>query len=55
MSNTIDIFDHFKEYTESARAEEIGGNIIHIDATDFSYQTNETLLAELDRFMKFKD
>lgn len=55
LSNPIDQFEHFKKYTESARAEGISGNIIRIDATDLSYQTDEALLAKLDRFMEFKN
>lgn len=37
---------------ETARNEEITGNILEIDANDFSYQTDEKLLVEIDRFMR---
>ncbi len=50
LSTTLDIFDHFKDYIESARKEEIDGNVIQINANDFAYQTDKELLAKIDEF-----
>lgn len=52
LSTTLDIFDHFKDYIEAARKEEIDGNVIQIDANDFSYQTDKELLAKIDDFFE---
>lgn len=52
LSTTFDIFDDFKEYIEAARKEKIDGNVIHINADDFSYQSDEVLLSKIDEFMK---
>lgn len=52
LSTTFDIFDDFKEYIEDARKEKIDGNVIHINADDFSYQSDEALLSKIDEFMK---
>ena len=52
LSTTFDIFDDFKEYIEAARKEKIDGNVIHINADDFSYQSDEALLSKIDEFMK---
>lgn len=52
LSTTLDIFDDFKKYVETGRKEEIIGNALKIDANDFSYQQDETLLSEIDRFMR---
>lgn len=54
LSTTFDRFDDFKFYINRARKEEICGNTIHINADDFSYQTDEKLLAEIDAFMTDK-
>lgn len=51
LSTTFDVFDDFMDYTESLRNEEIPGNIIHINADDFLYQTNEEILKKIDDFM----
>lgn len=52
LSASLDIFDHFKDYIESARKEEITGNVIQIDANDFSYQTDKELLKRIDEFWR---
>ena len=52
LSTTCDIFDDFRKYVETARKEEITGNTFEIDANDFSYQKDETLLSQIDRFMR---
>lgn len=51
LSTTLDIFEDFKAYTEVARKEEVYGNSIEIDANDFAYQQNKTLLSQIDEFM----
>ena len=51
LSTTLDIFDDFKKYAESSRAEEILGNVIYINADDFSYQTDKDILAKIDDFL----
>lgn len=52
LSTTFDVFEDFRKYVETSRNEEITGNILEIDANDFSYQTDEKLLAEIDGFMQ---
>lgn len=52
LSTTFEIFDDFRKYVETARNEEIIGNILEIDANDFSYQQDETLLLDIDQFMQ---
>ena len=52
LSTTFDIFDDFKKYIEAARKEKIDGNVIHINADNFSYQKDEALLSKIDEFMK---
>lgn len=51
LSTTLDVFEDFKGYIEHTRKEEIPGNVLEIDANDFSYQTDETLLGKIDEFM----
>ena len=52
LSTTMDVFDHFKGYTEHSRGEEIPGNVIEINADDFSYQAEDQFLKMIDEFMK---
>lgn len=52
LSAALDIFDNFQKYIESARKEEITGNVIQIDANDFSYQADQELLKKIDEFMR---
>lgn len=52
LSTTMDVFEDFKGYTEYSRKEEVLGNVIEINADDFSYQMDEKLLAKIDEFMK---
>ena len=52
LSTTFEVFDDFKQYIENSRKEEIVGNKIRINANDFSYQTDENILASIDEFMK---
>ena len=50
LSTTLDIFEDFKGYTEWSRKEEIKGTVLEINADDFSYQTDEVILAKIDEF-----
>lgn len=52
LSTTLDVFEDFKAYLDCSRKEEIPGEILEIDANDFSYQTNETVLIKIDNFME---
>lgn len=52
LSTTLDVFEDFKGYTEWARKEEIKGNVININADDFSYQRDNALLLQIDQFMR---
>ena len=52
LSTTLDIFDDFKGCTEYLRSEEIPGNAIVINADDFLYQTDTSVLERIDTFMK---
>lgn len=52
LSTTLDIFDDFKAYLEAARKEAIPGETAEINADDFSYQTDEAILARIDAFMR---
>lgn len=51
LSTTIDRFEDFKRCSEYLTSIEIPGQVIRINATDFSYQSNEEILAEIDGFM----
>lgn len=53
LSTTLDIFEDFKKYMEYTRKEEIPGNVLEIDANDFSYQSDEVILNKIDDFMKW--
>ena len=52
LSTTLDVFDHFKSYLEHSRSETIPGTVFHINADQFTYQTNEEILNTIDRFME---
>ena len=47
----LDKFEDIKRCIESARAEEICGDVLEINADDFSYQTDAMVLARIDEFM----
>ncbi len=51
LSTTIDIFEDFKNCTDHLRKENVPGNTVFVDANDFSYQTDEKLLSNIDEFM----
>ena len=52
LSTTIDEFDDFGRCSDYVRSIEIPGAVMCIDATDFSYQCSEEILAEIDAFMR---
>lgn len=52
LSTTLDVFADFQAYLEAGRKEAIPGNIIRIQADDFSYQTDEAILGSIDGFMR---
>lgn len=52
LSTTLDVFDDFKAYLEGSRYDMNYSNTICINADDFSYQTDEAILAKIDAFMK---
>lgn len=52
LSTTLDVFDDFKASTEYSRKEQIPGKTIIINADNFSYQTDEAILASIDEFMR---
>ena len=47
-----DVFDDFKDYTEYSRTEKILGNVVYVNADDFSYQTDNKILRKIDEFMR---
>ena len=52
LSTTIDKFDDFKKCSDYLTSIEIPGEVIRINATDFSYQNSEEILFRIDTFMK---
>lgn len=52
LSTTIDKFDDFKRCSDYLTSIEIPGDVIRINATDFSYQSSEEILSEIDAFMR---
>ena len=51
LSTTMDVFEDFKRYTERSRGEAVPGNVIEINADNFSYQTDTAILKEIDAFI----
>ena len=51
LCTQFNTFEGFREYIESLRTAAIPGEVRHIDANGFSYQTDPALLSEIDRFM----
>ena len=52
LSTTIDKFDDFKKCSDYLTSIEIPGEVIRINATDFSYQNSEEILSGIDAFME---
>ena len=51
LSTTMDRYEDFEHYTEWSRQEKIPGDTIVVNADDFSWQTDGTLLAKIDHFL----
>lgn len=51
LSTTLDVYEDFVAYIEKAREEKIPGTQLVVDADDFSYQSDEELLKQIDAFM----
>ena len=47
----LDKFEDFKRCIDRAKAEEICGDVLEINADDFAYQTDVAVLARIDEFM----
>ena len=52
LTTTLHIREDFLLFTEESRRETITGKNFVIDATDFSYQTDPTILKQIDLFME---
>ena len=50
LSTTFEVFEDFQEYLLRSRETVMPGNVIHVDANDFSYQQDGALLQVIDRF-----
>ena len=50
LSTTFHIYDDFVAYLDRSRKETIPGEAINIDASDFSYRQDASLLTAIDRF-----
>ncbi|MBQ9197772.1 MAG: AAA family ATPase [Clostridia bacterium] len=51
LSVALDDPDAFKRALERSREERVPGNVIRLNADDFSYQTDAAVLAQIDAFM----
>lgn len=54
LSTTIDKFDDFKKCSDYLKSIEIPGDVISINATDFSYQHSDEIISQIDTFMCYK-
>ena len=52
LSTTLDVWEDFKGYLDYTRKELVEGNIIEINANEFSYQTDGILFGRIDEFMR---
>lgn len=52
LSTTIDNFDDFKRCSDYLTSIENPGNVISVNASDFTYQNSNELLSNIDLFMK---
>ena len=50
LSTTFEIFEDFQEYLLRSRETTVPGDMIHVDANDFSYQQDGELLRSIDGF-----
>ena len=52
LCSQFNTFEGFREYIEGLRSAAIPGEVMPINANDFSYQTDEKILAKIDGFME---
>ena len=52
LSTTLDVFEDFKKCSDYLTNVKIPGEVIRVNADEFSYQSNSDLLFKLDQFMK---
>lgn len=52
LSTTLDVYEDFKNCAEYLRTAKIVGNTINICVDDFTYQTDEKILARVDEFIR---
>lgn len=52
QSAGLDSFEEFCRYIEDSRLDTVPGEKICVNATDFSYQTDDVLLTKIDAFMR---
>lgn len=52
LAAALDVKEEFMKVAEFIRTERIVGEVLAIDATDFSYQNDPAVLNQIDRFMK---
>lgn len=51
LSTTLDMFEDFKKCSDYLNNVKIPGDVIRVNADEFSYQNNQELLSDLDNFM----
>ncbi len=51
LSTTLDVFEDFKKCSDYLSNLKIPGNVIRVNADEFSYQSDQELLLKLDHFM----
>ncbi len=51
LSTTLDVFEDFKKCSDYLNHVKIPGDVIRVNADEFSYQSNQELLFDLDNFM----
>ena len=51
LGTTLHVLDDFRKYTEYSHGQIIPGNVLYINANDFSYQTDEEILKSIDEFI----
>ena len=52
LSTTIDKFEDFKGCSDYLQSIEVPGEVIRINATDFTYQSCGEILCKIDTFME---
>ena len=50
LSTTFEVFEDFREYLLRSRETAVPGNVLPVDANDFSYQQDGALLRSIDEF-----